>query len=394
MRSADFVSRDARLGRALAPASRGTILFCSPDPAMREDVTAALTGANFIVTVMRGADGAFELIETISPQLILSDADCPAMDGLAFLHRLRASRPDFDRIPFFLISRFAEASDVAAGLRAGADCYLPKPVDTGVLVATIEAQLRQVRRLQAHDRQGPAREAQTSQGALTRAIDMFDFGVVLIDLFGHVRFCNTAACALMASPDETITSWLERTIGVDAYRGTLAAARAARSRKQTFQRAFFGTGSGVPAGDETAGDLNVVVFSDLEFSAGEEGTMMVMLTRAGGVTDAAADLIAAAGRLTPAEAAIAARLARGERLSQISEALSISRNTVNFHLRHIFQKTATARQSDLMALMHSVHVGLRGDTGFATGAPASPRTPLGKPPSQAEARYPGEEKHQ
>ena len=394
MRSADIASSEMRPERTLPPVGRGKILFCSPDVATRQEVVAALSKANFSVIIMNGAESTFELIELTNPHLILTDADCPAMDGLAFMHRLRGSRPDYDHVPFVVISRFADASDVIAGMGAGADLYLPKPIDAGVLVAIVEAQLRQVRRVQSRGREVLGRDAETSHDALTRALDLLDFGVLLIDLFGHVRFSNIAACKLMASPAESMMTGLERMIGIDACHGTLAAARAARLRKQTFQRAFFGSSQGITIDDARAEDLNVVVFTDLGFGAGEEGTMMVMVTRAGGFTDAAADLITAAARLTPAETAIAARLARGERLSQISEALSISRNTVNFHLRHIFQKTTTARQSDLISLMRSVHVGARADAETATAAPASSPAPARRTLGQCETRYSGEEKRQ
>lgn len=58
--------------------------------------------------------------------------------------------------------------------------------------------------------------------------------------------------------------------------------------------------------------------------------------------------------LSPAEAGIAARLARGETLSDISEALSISRNTSRNHLQNIFDKTKTSRQAELAILMFGV----------------------------------------
>ena len=67
-----------------------------------------------------------------------------------------------------------------------------------------------------------------------------------------------------------------------------------------------------------------------------------------------ARLIAQAAGLTASEAAVAELLARGLRLKDIADELSINLTTVNFHLRNIFQKTLTSRQADLMLLLRSV----------------------------------------
>lgn len=57
--------------------------------------------------------------------------------------------------------------------------------------------------------------------------------------------------------------------------------------------------------------------------------------------------------LTPAEAGVAQALAAGDSLDQVAQALAISLNTVKTHLHHIFDKTATSRQGELIALIHS-----------------------------------------
>jgi len=63
-----------------------------------------------------------------------------------------------------------------------------------------------------------------------------------------------------------------------------------------------------------------------------------------------ATLIAAFG-LTPAEARVAVALTTGTPLAQISADFGISRTTVAFHMRNIFQKTGTSRQAGLVALL-------------------------------------------
>lgn len=57
--------------------------------------------------------------------------------------------------------------------------------------------------------------------------------------------------------------------------------------------------------------------------------------------------------LTPAEAAVARRLAAGFSLDDAAASLSISRNTARAHLRSIFSKSGISRQTELVRLMLS-----------------------------------------
>jgi DNA-binding CsgD family transcriptional regulator len=58
--------------------------------------------------------------------------------------------------------------------------------------------------------------------------------------------------------------------------------------------------------------------------------------------------------LTNAEADVAVRVMRGDGLKPISADLGLSRATVNTHLQHIFDKTDTHRQAELVRLLLSV----------------------------------------
>lgn len=64
-----------------------------------------------------------------------------------------------------------------------------------------------------------------------------------------------------------------------------------------------------------------------------------------------ATTLSASYGLTPAEIRIALALAEGRQLAQIAADLNISRTTVAFHMRNIFQKTRTSRQAELVALL-------------------------------------------
>ena len=55
--------------------------------------------------------------------------------------------------------------------------------------------------------------------------------------------------------------------------------------------------------------------------------------------------------LSPAEAEFAALLSKGKEIKEITDELHISRNTAKTHLSHMFTKTGTRRQMELLRLL-------------------------------------------
>jgi two-component system, OmpR family, alkaline phosphatase synthesis response regulator PhoP len=73
--------------------------------------------------------------------IILLDLMLPGRDGLAICVNLRNAGI---RTPIIMLTARGANLDIVAGLMQGADDYIPKPFDAGVLVARIEAVLRRV----------------------------------------------------------------------------------------------------------------------------------------------------------------------------------------------------------------------------------------------------------
>jgi DNA-binding CsgD family transcriptional regulator len=55
--------------------------------------------------------------------------------------------------------------------------------------------------------------------------------------------------------------------------------------------------------------------------------------------------------LTPSEARVAVAVAGGQGLQQAADSLNLGLNTVRTHLQHVFQKTGTRRQAELVQLL-------------------------------------------
>ena len=74
------------------------------------------------------------------PDLILMDVVMPVMDGYQAAKKIRSI--DDDWVPIIFLSTRAEPRDVAAGIDAGGDDYLTKPVDETILKAKLVAMQR------------------------------------------------------------------------------------------------------------------------------------------------------------------------------------------------------------------------------------------------------------
>jgi len=93
-----------------------------------------------IVTAVDGEE-ALAAAHEQQPDLILLDIMMPKLDGIEVCKRLRAD-PQFPFTPIILVTAMADTKDVIAGLDAGADEYLTKPIDHGALVARVRSMLR------------------------------------------------------------------------------------------------------------------------------------------------------------------------------------------------------------------------------------------------------------
>ncbi len=71
--------------------------------------------------------------------IVLLDLMLPGRDGLSLCRNLRAAGC---RVPVIMLTARGADMDIVVGLKEGADDYLPKPFDSNVLVARMEALLR------------------------------------------------------------------------------------------------------------------------------------------------------------------------------------------------------------------------------------------------------------
>ncbi|GEP57958.1 hypothetical protein RSO01_51240 [Reyranella soli] len=141
---------------ALRAAPQGEVGFCFVVPLMRnparilivddvadnvEILRMRLSSLGYEVVVAEDGEQALARVRDDLPDLVLLDIMMPKIDGLEVVRRMKADT-SLPFIPVILVTAKATPKDVVAGLDAGGDDYLTKPIEHGALVARVRAMLR------------------------------------------------------------------------------------------------------------------------------------------------------------------------------------------------------------------------------------------------------------
>lgn len=122
------------------PINRSKILLLEDDLLLRRGISLALEMHQFEVhQASNGRDG-LAMLESISPDLILSDINMPVMNGLDFFRVLREN-PVWTRIPFIFLTGNDATQDIQTGHELGVEDYITKPIQTDNLLRIINARL-------------------------------------------------------------------------------------------------------------------------------------------------------------------------------------------------------------------------------------------------------------
>ncbi len=105
---------------------RATILIIDDDPVCT-GVLLAILGDDYQVSTANSGSGGIDILQTISPDLVLLDITMPEVNGYQVLKFLKGDSVRA-KIPVVVISTLVESSDREFALKLGADDYINKPV--------------------------------------------------------------------------------------------------------------------------------------------------------------------------------------------------------------------------------------------------------------------------
>ena len=119
------------------------------DASWRRSVERLLAAAGYRVALHESAEAFLATAELDAPGCILLDMRMPGLTGLQLQQRLLESRQP---IPIVFISGHGDIPSTVLAMKSGAETFLTKPVDTDVLLKTIEQAM--LRSREEHDRRG------------------------------------------------------------------------------------------------------------------------------------------------------------------------------------------------------------------------------------------------
>lgn len=128
------------------------VLIVDDDPATLRMLNRVLEKEEFAVVNAENGIEALQLIKETQPDVVLSDAEMPELDGHGLCRVLRQETAHH-AIPLILMSGHrVEESNIVAGFEGGADDYLLKPFSPTILLARLKAVLR---RYEASEKMAP-----------------------------------------------------------------------------------------------------------------------------------------------------------------------------------------------------------------------------------------------
>jgi len=156
------------------------ILVADDSASIRQILVTLLSRQGHHVVAAENGEEALQRFNEHQPDLVLLDVVMPLMDGMEVARRIRAQSVD-RWIPIIFLSALDRRENLVAGLEAGGDDFLAKPLDFSLLDARIRS-LHKALELQ--------RQAQESYRKLKVISDNVLDAIITIDIEGIIRSCN------------------------------------------------------------------------------------------------------------------------------------------------------------------------------------------------------------
>ncbi len=291
---------------------RDTVLVVDDAPETLSLLTEALDGAGYTVLVAVDGASALELLDQVTPDLILMDAVMPGMSGFETCRRLKRDQ-QFAHMPVIFMTGLSETEHVVEGLASGGIDYVTKPIVIDELLARMRVHL------------GNARVANETRAAL----DASGRYLFATDRAGRLLWCTPKARALLervvseSSPGRLPAPIIEQLMHLRHRSGRASARCLLELDGRRLECSLLS-----PLGPEE---------------------LLFRLTDRDSTEDEQA-VLQDAFPLTTREAEVLLWISRGKSNRDIGEILAISPRTVNKHLEQIYVKLGVENRSAAAAL--------------------------------------------
>jgi signal transduction histidine kinase/DNA-binding response OmpR family regulator/HAMP domain-containing protein len=115
----------------------GQVLVVDDDPDTLFTINEILESCNCKAYLVKGGKECLNMLEQVTPDIILLDIMMPEMDGFQTINKIKM-HPKWAHIPVFAVTAKAMLEDKEVILRNGFDDYVPKPINAGILSMKIK----------------------------------------------------------------------------------------------------------------------------------------------------------------------------------------------------------------------------------------------------------------
>lgn len=291
---------------------RDTVLVVDDTPETLGFLTDTLDHAGFTVLIATDGESALNLVEQITPDLVLMDAVMPGINGFEACRRLKQKRM-LSHMPVIFMTGLSQTEHVVEGLAAGGVDYVTKPIVIDELLARIRVHLKN------------ARIAHGSRAA----IDATGRFLLATDRRGKFLWCTPKARQLLAD--------------LFPAHGNQGPSLPAAVVEQLMHLRQEGSKTQARSIVEFGGRrLEISVLSPIG-----PDEFLFRLTEVNAEGDE--QLLQQSLSLTTRESEVLLWISRGKSNREIGEILSISPRTVNKHLEQIFVKLGVENRASAAA---------------------------------------------
>ena len=117
------------------------MLIAEDDPGTRKVCRSSLSRDDYLIIEVEDGQAAIANAIYHAPDVIIMDVVMPVMGGLESVRTLKAD-PRTSDIPIIIVSAKDAPTDVLAGLEAGADEYLTKPLQSTAMATRVRSMVR------------------------------------------------------------------------------------------------------------------------------------------------------------------------------------------------------------------------------------------------------------
>ena len=150
-----------------------TVFVIDDQTSVRDALGEMLNVFGFNVEVFESADAFLNSRKATGAGCVVADVRMPGTDGIELVRELARRRIE---LPVVLVSGHADVPMAVAGIKAGAEDFIEKPIDDAKLIAAINRGLARVFKHHADDRSRASLEAKFDR-LTQRQIEIFDLVV-------------------------------------------------------------------------------------------------------------------------------------------------------------------------------------------------------------------------